>query len=94
VTGWRELYGDHFPSHHDGGGVYALYWQGEVVYVGRSKSLRTRVKTHNEWMPFDTIKILRTNDFHEQARREANLIWRLRPAFNQQFPPRRRRGQI
>ena len=83
---WEQLHPDHFPSYQDGGGVYALYWDGELVYIGRSKCFRTRIKTHNEWMPFDSIKLLCVTDRDEQIRRESNLIARLRPRFNALVP--------
>lgn len=49
-------------------GVYALCWKGEVVYVGKSKCMLTRIEAHRglfrrkapAWMPikgvqFDTV---------------------------------------
>ena len=46
------------------GGVYALIWRGEVVYIGKSKSMLARVAAHKkqygqrtpEWFPIKGVR--------------------------------------
>lgn len=69
--------------------VYVIYWSGEVVYVGSTVNLASRMKQHaaSEWMngPPDievTAKFRGSSRFGDWLMREARLIRRLQPEFN------------
>lgn len=81
-------------------GVYALCWRGEVVYVGKSKSVLGRVYTHRSaarrkefpsWLP---IKGVQFDEFHVIPCRpdqldavEREMIDRYRPRHNVHLKP-------
>ena len=81
-------------------GAYAVYGENSLIYVGSSKrSLRQRLNSHlfaqledgkvsTRWGIFDRIDVkyypCETKD--EALRKEARLIFKLRPPFNEALP--------
>lgn len=77
-------------------GVYAIYFDGELVYVGSSFDVRKRVLTHGiNWSKYShgidtpwgqrkalTIKYRRSDVYGDWAMHELRLIRRLKPRFN------------
>lgn len=63
--------------------VYALVDRGQVIYVGRTKRLRNRVREHEKkgWT-FDDVRQVAL-DAPTAARTEAAWIQRLKPRLNQ-----------
>jgi hypothetical protein len=77
-------------------GVYLLKWKGEVVYVGMTKSLFTRMEKHIRGdYKFDEITFIRTSQ-KDAGLLESELIGRYLPKYNQSknpqktFPQKRR----
>lgn len=79
----------HFP------GVYVVYGDGVLVYVGQSGSVSKRICTHRivysygssiltPWGQFKTVrvKVRYSTKFGDWAMREIRLIWRLKPIGN------------
>lgn len=76
-------------------GVYAVYGDGELIYIGQSSDLRERLRrhnirpsygrgTHSPWGDFDSmhVKVRVGGKFGEWAMVEIRLIHRIRPRFN------------
>jgi excinuclease UvrABC nuclease subunit len=63
------------------GGVYVLYQDGRLRYVGRTGNLRSRVMSHARLQP-DAVKYRTLRAYKHQRRLESSLIARLRPPFN------------
>jgi hypothetical protein len=87
----------------DGGGCYAVYADGELVYIGQSSRLRHRLADHKirfsygsdiitPWGYFASvrIKVKMPKRFGEWAMTELRLIRRLKPKFNQTGKKERR----
>lgn len=66
---------------HKESGVYLLRKCGEVVYVGRSENLFSRIARHQDDKDFDTIQFVRMPK-SRQAAYEAELIKSLKPKYN------------
>jgi predicted GIY-YIG superfamily endonuclease len=66
---------------HPGGGIYILRNGDKVVYVGRSKAVRHRVKNHYI-RPFDSVEVLVCEDAQTRSQLEAETILKLSPARN------------
>lgn len=77
---------DGIPDRKWGGGVYALYLDGELVYIGRTSCFHVRIKTHRSRMPFDAVKVAPIESKREQQRLERRLLYRLQPRFNRVRP--------
>jgi len=62
-------------------GVYAMYRDGKVVYIGASKDIRKRFSSHNikDW---DYVKIKPTITFGAAHTLEEKLISRINPEYN------------
>lgn len=79
-------------------GVYAVYFDRDLVYIGSTNNLRNRFSGHafrygyakNIVTPWETIpdsteitvKFRQTKKFGEWAMREMRLIHRIQPLFN------------
>jgi hypothetical protein len=70
-------------------GIYHLFLDDHLVYVGMSKNLRERLLYHlkDDEMPFDNVLWFCGNDFKDKTIKdvlqiEKNLIKRLRPPLN------------
>jgi hypothetical protein len=65
-------------------GVYFLWHEGVVVYVGQGRNMRRRIGTHiAEWVKvFDSISCVRCH-VKELDRIERRFIAALRPKYNQ-----------
>jgi len=86
MRGWA-VYDGGFPKWDFGGGVYALYRGGSLVYVGRTGNMRSRLQAHRRRFRFDAIKIARVRETAEQRLLERKLINRLRPVSNRALVP-------
>ena len=76
--------------------VYAIYANGELVYIGETCNMRSRVHGHGfhlaryseacrwrgQWFREITFKIRYSKRFGEEAMAERRLIRRLKPKFN------------
>lgn len=85
MRGWTVLDGG-FPAWNYGGGVYALYQSGTLVYVGRTGNFRARLQAHRQRFAFNAIKVARIDESGEQKVVERRLLHRLRPAKNDTVP--------
>jgi len=77
----REL-----PGWHFGGGVYALYRDSRLIYVGHSGNVRDRLLGHRRRFRFDLAKVAPIGDRRERQRLERKLLFRLRPQCNGTLP--------
>ena len=68
-------------------GVYFLLHMGEVVYIGQSVNVRTRVSAHQKNygekkpMKFDDVRVVRA-DHHDLDLLEMLFITKYRPRYN------------
>lgn len=62
--------------------VYLLHKAGEVIYIGKSKDVVTRLHTHLKDKDFDSVSIVDCANKAEQKRCENILIDKLRPTLN------------
>lgn len=62
--------------------VYLLMQGDEVVYVGQTGGLRTRLLVHARWMPFDRVRVQVFPNRKAAMDAEETLIWQLDPKFN------------
>jgi hypothetical protein len=67
-------------------GVYVLYREGRVVYVGQSGNIRERLQAHARRFVFDRVKCRRLRTRRSCQRVERQLLRRLRPVENRSFP--------
>ena len=82
---WRECDLSHVPM---APGCYAIYHDGELVYIGSSQRLAERLDTHPHRVIGDVavrIKIALSRRKGEGLMREFRLIQRLRPSLNRQY---------
>lgn len=84
ARGWQRL--DTLPGWNFGSGVYALYRDSRVVYVGHTGNVRDRLLTHRRRFVFDAIKVARIDSRRECQRLERKLLFRLRPSCNGVLP--------
>lgn len=93
---WENTYV--IPSFVQGAGVYAIYLDGDLVYIGSSENLRSRVRQHGRGFHGNifttkletqfgncnrvTFKIKLARRFGEWPMREMRLIRRLKPCGN------------
>lgn len=61
--------------------VYILLQGEEVLYVGATKNVASRIKAHRD-KPYDTYVVIRSRNHY---RKEMNLIRLLRPKFNKYY---------
>jgi hypothetical protein len=66
--------------------VYQLTVDSEVVYVGQTAYLASRLAAH-KWMRFTRVKVELYSTRSDAESREAQLIWDLNPKFNIQGRP-------
>ncbi len=71
---------------YDVAGVYLLYHGGDVVYIGQSGNIRTRVLSHSMLFPIDRIQIIEIPDKRERKILERQLIDQHRPFQNRVVP--------
>lgn len=62
-------------------GVYLLYCKNEVVYVGKSKDVLSRIKQHPN-KPHDSVGIIRTKTIEDSESLERVLINHFMPPYN------------
>lgn len=74
------------PDWYFGGGVYALYRQSRLIYVGHAGCLRDRLLGHRRRFGFDLAKVAPMQDRRERQRLERKLLFRLRPPCNGTLP--------
>lgn len=67
-------------------GVYGLYRDGQIVYVGHSQDIRTRVLHHARRFHFDRIEYSVIESKSERKRMERRLLVDLRPIENSVVP--------
>lgn len=82
---------DGIPDRRWGGGVYALYRGGEVVYIGHTRLFRTRIMTHRLRFAFDAVKVAPIACRTARKQLERKLIRRLVPVENRVIPAAERR---
>ncbi len=74
-------------------GVYAVFMNGILSYIGQTRDLGSRIASHNfyrrgvyatPWGLCETlwVKVRPSDHFGDELRREARLIRRLKPRFN------------
>jgi excinuclease UvrABC nuclease subunit len=65
-------------------GIYFLLNESEIVYIGQSNSVHTRIKQHlNEPLKsFDSYLIIRIDSYSERILRERQLIATFKPYYN------------
>jgi hypothetical protein len=80
-TSWPSI-----PPRDWGGGVYALYHNGALVYVGRTWNFASRISGHRHRFQFDIIKTKWTKTQREAKWIERKLLFRLRPPRNRTIP--------
>lgn len=111
MSHWKEFV--LFPSHERTklpatAGVYAVYFDGTLVYIGQSVNVANRFSEHKirhahaKYIitPWDdvhqdtriTVKVRACRRLGEWAMREIRLIHRLQPMFNSNFRKRRARA--
>lgn len=61
-------------------GIYFLLYRKEIVYIGQSKNLSTRIKCHGD-KKFDTIRIIECSS-KNMARYERRWILKFKPKYN------------
>lgn len=62
--------------------VYFLLSAGEIIYVGQTRNLPARIRTHRLRFVFDRVLYLIEPSPFEARRTEAELIWNLKPRLN------------
>jgi hypothetical protein len=84
----RRVRPDKTVTRPTGGGVYFLFKDDEVVYVGTSQEVRKRVtapakgSAHAFRIDFDSFAVLRIGDKVDRLRAEAIYQWCLLPKHN------------
>lgn len=89
-------------------GVYAVYFDGTLVYIGQSVDIANRFSEHKfryahgkyiitPWHDVHqdtriTVKVRKSTRLGDWAMHEIRLIHRLQPMFNQNFRKRRARA--
>lgn len=66
------------------GGVYAVYVDGALTYIGMTRNVQARLYQHRDWIdgrPF-TVKVSYDDDIDSRVVREGRLIRRVRPSRN------------
>jgi excinuclease UvrABC nuclease subunit len=66
-------------------GVYLLYRNGMVVYIGRTRNLIKRLRDHAcnpDMMPLDQVKFIQESNAKNRANIEARLVRHFMPALN------------
>lgn len=77
---------DGLPDRRWGGGVYALYRSGQLVYIGHTGSFHGRIQAHRRRFAFDAVKVAPMGSRRERQRLERRLVYRLRPLENRTVP--------
>jgi hypothetical protein len=85
ARGWMRFKNE-LPDWRFGGGVYALYRESRLIYVGHSGNVRDRLLNHRRRFSFDVAKVAPTDDRRERQRLERKLLFRLRPSCNGTLP--------
>lgn len=68
--------------------VYVLWEDDEVVYVGQSTSIHTRIETHKKsGKKFNRYSYFNVKDKHEMDSVESFLIQALKPKYNKTVEP-------
>lgn len=74
------------PGRSFGAGVYALYKNGRLIYIGRAGNLHVRLVDHYRRFRFDYAKVSPCATAPLRRWRERRLLFRLRPAANRIIP--------
>ncbi len=70
----------------DDPGVYAMYDHDDnIIYIGYSKQLFTRIKSHEKSGEYAYLKEKYTPTIDEAQKLESRLIQRLKPSLNRTF---------
>tara|TARA_R100000315_G_C5233460_1_gene144535 strand:- start:466 stop:870 length:405 start_codon:yes stop_codon:yes gene_type:complete len=64
-------------------GIYALYLDHKLIYIGYSTSVPSRLKKHE--ISYDLAKYKKIDDHNQAKALEEKLIRRLTPSFNKDF---------
>jgi excinuclease UvrABC nuclease subunit len=68
-------------------GVYFLIKDGEIVYIGKSVNLRSRLNTHRREKDFDSVYVLECEGDFPLFMNEYNHIRKFRPVLNIPYNP-------
>lgn len=92
---WEEIVADELFKLADGPGVYAIFLDGKLFYIGSGLSLRNRISSHyrpclfsnayfTRWGYKDSVrvKIKRSNQKGDWLMDEFRLLKRLKPEGN------------
>lgn len=74
------------PDRKWGAGVYALYRNGRLLYIGQTNDLHCRILEQRRRFEFDAVKVCPTPNRLERQRLERRLLYRLRPPLNNLLP--------
>lgn len=68
------------------GGIYFLFDEyGQVIYIGQSKSVFSRIEQHRRDKDFKYFRILRCNDDRIRKKFEEKLIRKFKPDLNKNY---------
>lgn len=69
-------------------GIYCLFFEGKLVYVGQSNSCEVRINTHlcEKLKTFDRYTIIRMDDKPKRLLAEKEMIEVFKPCFNNLEP--------
>lgn len=73
---------DIFNGEYNGYGVYALYHNEKVVYIGKSKNIKNRIVSHKKDKIFDFVKSIIFKDENLVNLYEPYLIQKYQPKYN------------
>lgn len=76
----------HLPDWRVGGGVYVLYSDRNVIYVGHTGNFRVRLLHHRRRWMFTHAKLAFISSRTERQALERILLYRLRPKNNHVVP--------
>jgi len=80
---WVKRYPEDLRFIKDNPGVYAMYNQDDnIIYIGHSKQLLTRIKNHEKSGEYAYLKQKYTLTIDDAQKLESRLIKRLKPSLN------------
>lgn len=66
--------------------VYQLLWQGQVIYVGQTTALESRIAAHLRHKQVDQVTVISCRTADDMRKLEAELIHELHPPLNRVCP--------
>lgn len=74
--------------------VYFLMQESQVVYVGITENIGSRISAHKRDKVFDSVLFARVNEGHSARVIEGDLIRMLNPRYNKAIPPDRTHANL